>query len=102
MFGYKPKVTGAASVKLTFYQRVPAQAIAPYNPDYTYALFIPANTPITGQTGITSFLTEEAVDFTINTYNGPTEVTVYQTDSNGTPAYYLLKKTVKAISIAVT
>jgi hypothetical protein len=98
MFGYKPKVTGAASANLTFYQKVPAQAIAPYDPDYTYALFIPANTIITGQTGIASFLTQEAVDFTVNTYSDPTEVTVYQTNGSNIPTYYLLKKTVKAVS----
>ena len=98
MFGYKPKVTGAASAQLTFYQRVPAKPASPFDPDYSYALFIPANSTIVGQGGTTPFVIEDAVDFTVNTFNDPTEVTVYQADSYNNPTYYLLKKTVKATS----
>jgi hypothetical protein len=45
-----------------------------------------------------NFITEQLIDFGISGSASPTDISVYQIDSNGNPLYYLLKKTVKTIS----
>jgi len=98
MFGYKPNVTQVATVNIDFYQQVPATFLN--QPDYTYALSIPANTIVTADAPYnTSFLVEDPVDFSVSSSGDPTEVTVYQVSSGGTVVdYFLLKKTRKSIS----
>jgi hypothetical protein len=98
MFGYKPNVTQVATVNIDFYQKVPATVLN--QPDYTYALSIPANTIVTADAPYnTSFLIEDPVDFSVSSSGDPTEVTVYQVLSGGTVVdYFLLKKTRKSIS----
>ena len=47
MFGYKPKVTAAATANLEFFQQVPAiYDGTSYSPDYSYAVKILRNTVI--------------------------------------------------------
>ncbi len=101
MFGYKPNVTQVANVDIEFYQQVPATVLN--QPDYTYALSIPANTIVTAEAPYnTSFLVEDPVDFSVSSSGDPTEVTVYQVSSGGTIVdYFLLKKTRKAISSTI-
>jgi len=101
MFGYKPNVTQVANVDIEFYQQVPATILN--QPDYTYALSIPANTIVTAEAPYnTSFLVEDPVDFSVSSSGDPTEVTVYQVSSGGTIVdYFLLKKTRKAISSTI-
>jgi len=100
MFGYKPKVTGAAQVTIDFYQQLPAKQIGvDYFPDYDYALTINENTTISSINGI-SFLIQDKIDFSISSSQDPTEVTIYQI-SNNTPQYYLLKKSRNAISSTI-
>jgi len=91
MFGYKPRVTQAATTTVTFYQQVPAVLSGSvYVPDYTYALFIPANSSITSTlNNIQPFLVENPVDFSVSSSSDPTEVTVYST-SGGNPTYFLI------------
>jgi hypothetical protein len=101
MYGYKPKVTGLSSVDLDFYQLVPSIPVTvgtdtQYVPDYTYALYVGANTTSTTQTGV-SFVIEDPIDFTISNSLDPTTVTVAQISGNE-PTYYLLKKTRRALS----
>jgi len=104
MFGYKPKVTSAATVQLELFQQVPALYNGTtYVPDYRYALKILNNTVITEASAqnATEFLLTEDVDFTISSSADPTEVTIYEL--TGTiPTYYLLKKTRSAISATIS
>jgi len=100
MFGYKPNVTQVATVDLSFYQIVPT---ALNQPDYSYALFIPANTTVTSTApSSVSFLIEDPVDFSVSSSGDPTEVTVYQVSGGGTVVdYFLLRKVRKAISSTI-
>jgi len=102
MFGYKPKVTGVATVDIDFYQRIPALGFAgSYSPDFSYALIVGANSSIQSSgTSNISFLVEDPVDFTVSSSGDPTEITIYST-AGSNPSQYLLKKTRKAISATI-
>jgi hypothetical protein len=98
MFGYKPKVTGLATVDIDFYQLVPSKLSGSvYVPDYDYALYVDSNTQVSSRTSNTRFIIEDPIDFTISSSLDPTTVSVAQI-AGGNPAYYLLKKTRRAIS----
>ena len=98
MFGYKPKVTGLATVDLDFYQELPAKTENGKKvPDYDYALYIEENSQISSNIDSQKFIIEDPVDFTISSSLDPTIVKISQI-SNGEPAYFLLKKTRKATS----
>lgn len=102
MFGYRPKVTGVATVPVDFYQQVPAKLSGSvYIPDFDYSLLISQNATIrsTSNTAV-SFLVQDSVDFSISSSQDPTEVTIYQA-AGGNPVSYLLKKTKPAISATV-
>ena len=104
MFGYKPNVTQVATVDLSFYQQVPAiSSGGSYVPDYSYALFIPANTTVSStDPSNTTFIIEDPVDFSVSSSGDPTEVTVYQVSSGGSVVdYFLLRKIRKAISSTI-
>jgi hypothetical protein len=104
MFGYKPNVTQVATVDLSFYQQVPAiSSGGSYVPDYSYALFIPANTTVSStDPSNTTFIIEDPVDFSVSSSGDPTEVTVYQVSSGGSVVdYFLLRKVRKAISSTI-
>jgi hypothetical protein len=102
MFGYKPKVTGAAAVTISLYQLLPSKIVSgSYIPDFDYALKIDKNSIVTSTlVGAPSFLTQDDVDFTISSSSDPTEITVYQI-SSGNPTFYLLKKETEAISATI-
>ena len=102
MFGYKPKVTGVASVNVNFYQQVPAIISgSTYAPDFSYALLIGENsTVISSLTGSTNFLVSDKVDFSYSSSADPTTVFIY-TLAAGVPTYYLLKKTRNAVSATI-
>ena len=98
MFGYKPKTTGVALVDVNFYQQVPASGSGNVYPDFSYALYIEPNARVISSLDSTiSFLIEDPIDFSVSSSGDPTEVTVYQSTA-GTPNYFLLRKTRKAIS----
>jgi len=98
MFGYKPKVTGLATVDIDFYQLVPAKTVGPdVVPDYDYALYVDTNTQVSSRTSTTRFIIEDPIDFTISSSLDPTTVSIAQV-AGGNPTYYLLKKTRKATS----
>jgi hypothetical protein len=98
MFGYKPKVTGLATVDIDFYQLIPSKTVGlDIVPDYDYALYVDANTQISSRTSTTRFIIEDPIDFTISSSSDPTTISVAQV-SGGSPTYYLLKKTRRAIS----
>ena len=99
MMGYVPKVTTAASTDISFYQIVPANAA--FAPDYTYALEIPENTQISSNANTSiAFLTETRCNFALSSSLDPTEVSVYSV-AGSNPAYYLLRKTRRAISSTI-
>ena len=102
MMGYKPKATTAATVTLDIYQQVPAISSGSVKvPDYSYALQIPENTPVTSNlSGSLQFLIQEKINFSVSSSSDPTEVTVYQTVGN-LPTYFLLKKQRQAISATI-
>jgi hypothetical protein len=102
MFGYKPKVTGVALVDVDFYQQVPSKLSGiSFIPDFNYALYIEPNSTISSPINTSiSFLVEDPIDFSVSSSNDPTEITIYQ-ESSGTPDYFLLKKTRKAISATI-
>jgi hypothetical protein len=98
MFGYKPKVTGLATVDIDFYQLLPSKTVGPdVVPDYDYALYVDTNTQVSSRSSNTKFIIEDPIDFTISSSSDPTTVSVAQV-SGGTPTYYLLKKTRRATS----
>jgi len=99
MLGYRPKVTGAATVDVDFYQQVPSLLSGDtYVPDYSYALQIAENTSISSNlVGSTGFLIQDAIDFSFSSSSDPTQVTIYSLNGN-IPEFFLLKKTRKAIS----
>jgi len=99
MYGYKPRVTGLATVTVDLYQQVPAKLInGVAEPDYDYAVIINANTQITTTSGTPqTFIIEDSVNFTVSSSSNPTSVTVAQITS-GIPDYYLLRKSTTAYS----
>jgi hypothetical protein len=99
MLGYRPKVTGAATVDVDFYQQVPSLLSgSTYVPDYSYALQVAENTSISSNlVGSTGFLIQDAIDFSFSSSSDPTQVTIYSLNGN-IPEFFLLKKTRKAIS----
>jgi hypothetical protein len=103
MFGYKPNVTQVASTLIDFYQQVPAKLSgSTYVPDFDYALFINQNATVSAPTvQNTTFLIEDPVDFSVSSSGDPTEVSIFSV-SGGNPTYFLLKKTRKAISSAIS
>jgi len=100
MLGYRPKVTGVATVDIDIYQQVPA--IGPDSqPDYSYAVQIAENTTINSNlTANTPFLIQDPVDFSFSSSQDPTTVTIYQSTGQNVD-YFLLKKTRKAISAEI-
>ena len=100
MFGYKPNVTQVATTIIDFYQQIPASGSTSNRvPDFNYSLFVPGNSTVTSTSNASiSFLIEDPVDFSVSSSGDPTEVTVYEVDGSGTPLYFLLKKSRKAIS----
>lgn len=96
MLGYKPKVTTAATVPVTVYQKIPAIS---GQPDWRYTLTLSDNSIVYAGTTNTNvkFLTQEVLDFSRSSSMSPTDVTVYEV-AGSVPQSYLLKKTVNAIS----
>ena len=99
MFGYKPKLNAPAIVDIDIFQLVPAIGTGTNaRPDYRYALSFDANVTVSTINGI-NFRTVNPVDFNFSSPADPTDVSVYQIDNGtGDVQFYLLKKTVRAIS----
>jgi hypothetical protein len=96
LFGYKPRLNSPATCTLDVFQLVPSTGTgAAATPDMAYALTVAAGMEVSSEDDIT-FHTEEPIDF-----NQDPEITVYEIDSSGNVARYLLKKSVKVISGAI-
>lgn len=97
--GYKPKMSVPSQLMLDVFQLVPATGSgATSAPDYRYSLKIESGMEVQAQKEGVTFLAQSEVDFSINNFTSPRELSVYSLDANGNPIYYLLKKQVKAIS----
>jgi len=102
MLGYRPKVTGVATVDVDVYQQIPSISAGAngYIPDYRYSVFINNNTILKSSlVGTTDFLIQDTVDFSFSSSLDPTQVSILTIDTvTNQPEFYLLKKTRKAIS----
>jgi hypothetical protein len=98
--GYRPKITSVSTADLDVYQLVPSTGAPNYAPDYRYALKIKKNSSIKSISNPNiTFITQNSVNFGFSSSYDPTSVTVYQYYTSTTnPQYYLLKKSVEAIS----
>jgi hypothetical protein len=98
--GYRPKVTTAATATLDVFQLLPSDGAPNYNPDWRYVTRLGANATIKSISNPSiTFVTQDVVDFASSSSFDPTIVTVYQYYTNtSNPQYYLLKKSVEAIS----
>lgn len=93
MLGYRPKASYASITTVDIFQLIPSTTSGGnLVPNYIYAATIPANTQLTSNGFGTKFITTDKVDFS-DTNN--TELTFV--DDN----YFLLKKSVKAISAEI-
>ena len=100
MLGYKPNVTGVATCNIDFYQQLPANPVDG-NPDWSYTLIVQQNSVVSDNNNSNiSFLVQDKVDFSVSSSNNPTEISVF-TFSGTQPSYYLLKKSVRAISATI-
>tara|TARA_R110000796_G_scaffold20288_4_gene60533 strand:+ start:397 stop:2289 length:1893 start_codon:yes stop_codon:yes gene_type:complete len=99
--GYKPSVTNAANATLDITQLVPSKINGSiYQPDYDYGLTINENSTFSSTEGPSFYITND-VRFNFSSSFDPTEISIYQYDSSNNPQYFLLKKSVNAISAEI-
>ena len=101
LFGYKPKLNTPAIVDLDVYQLIPAIGTGiNARPDFRYSLNIRQGMQVAtdSATAPIKFRTIQDVDFTFSSSLNPTDISVYEIDGSGNVQYYLLKKSVQAIS----
>ncbi len=98
--GYKPKNKIASNVKLDIFQIVPAKTVdGQIVPDYSYAFSIEPGMVVGANNGnAVEFRTTDYVDFKFSSLIDPTEVTPFEVDVNGEVLFWLLKKSVNAVS----
>ena len=106
-FGYKPKISVASSATLDIYMKIPstfvttadnAQGAINSKPDWDYAPILEEGMILSTETGI-KFRTLEAVNFQASSSANPTVVEIHTANATtGQPEYYLIKKSVVAIS----
>jgi hypothetical protein len=98
--GYKTKNMIPSTVMLDVFQLIPAKS-GPNGkePDYAYAVSIKENMIVRDDKTNSEFRTLSLINFNINSASSPTEVSIYQvSDVDNSAEYYLLKKSVKAMS----
>lgn len=101
--GYTPSVSKAAKAKLDIYQLVPSikDSTGNYVPDTTYCLNVREYMEVKNSSNI-SYITTEAVDFSVSGALSPREDVIYSRDTYGIPQFFLLKKSVDVISGKIT
>jgi hypothetical protein len=97
--GYVPKPSTPSVGTLDVYQIVPAKrnSDGTFEADVYYALKIAPQMQVMSQNGV-SFITVEAVDFSINTTGAPRVDEIYSKNDDDEPEFYLLKKSVQIYS----
>jgi len=101
LFGYKPKLNTPAIVDLDVYQLIPAIGTGTNaRPDFRYCLNIRQGMQVATDSAAApiKFRTIADVDFTFSSSLNPTDISVYEIDGSGNVQYYLLKKSVQAVS----
>jgi hypothetical protein len=103
-YGYRPKVTSAASTPVSIYQVVPATIVSGrVEPDFNYTLVLEEGIQLQSSVNSSiSFYVNEKVDFSKSGSFSDTEISVYSTDNDNKPNFYLLKKSAKASSGTLT
>ena len=103
-FGYRPKVTSAASTMMSVYQVVPSTLSgSQYVPDFKYSLILEEGARIASNYDADiNFYINERIDFSQSTEQSPLEISLYSTDINNNPNFYLLRKPTKASSGTLT
>lgn len=99
--GYRPKISAASIATLDVYQLLPSKLSASIaTPDYNYTLILDKESAVASNSNSnTQFITQDLVDFSFSSSIDPTEISVYQINGiSNLPDYYLLKKSVKAVS----
>jgi hypothetical protein len=97
MFGYRPKVTSAATTTIDVYQQIPSSGSS-YAPDWNYAMTIAEGLQVRSNINTSNyFYCPNKVNFSLSSSIDPTDVSVY-TLSGGNPSTYLLKKSTQALS----
>lgn len=94
--GYRVKTSVASTTEIEIFQLVPSKINnnGVREPDLKYALTILEGMEITSSDGgTTPFRTLNQINFSENTQENPTEISVYERDSVGQPTFYLLRKT---------
>jgi len=102
MMGYRPRVTTASEVDLELTQLVDP-VLGSNIPDYNQELFISGGA-IAGANDAdsTTFIIDDAIDFSFSSSFDPTEVTIETIDSDtNLPSQFKLKKTRKAYSATI-
>jgi len=94
--GYKVKPIQGATGTLDVYQLCPAMVNSEgsYIPNPTYALLIKENAQVSNNAGA-YFVLDESMDFSVSTSLSPRTDTVYSRYADGTPEFFLMKKTGK-------
>jgi hypothetical protein len=95
--GYRVRVSAPSMTTLDVYQVVPSIMAedGSVSPDMRYAQIIKPAMTARSDSGV-SFVTNESVDFTVDTSNNPLDISVYQRNAAGQPQTYVLKKSVAA------
>lgn len=94
--GYRPLPKTPSVVTLEIFQLIPAKGTgASITPDWDYALKVKKGMQATSNESSITFRTTEDVDFNVALDR---TISVYQIDNAGNPLYYLVKKSVTAIS----
>ena len=98
--GYAPQVTNASTVDIEIFQTIPATtARGTVQPDWNYAMIIEEGVQLQSSNNTSIFFyVEDKIDFTISGSADPTDISVYSTNANNQPSFYLLKKSSKAVS----
>jgi len=98
--GYTPSLSVPASTIVDVFQIVPVVGGGINSrPDYSYALTIERNLQIgSDQNPNVIFRTVNEINFKHSSSFDPTEVTVFQVDSDNKPLFYLLRKKVEAVA----
>ena len=94
--GYKPKTSRTSIGTIDIYQLCPAKndGNGNYTPDSMYMLKIMENSQFSSNNNSYFVLTQE-IDFAINTADSPVISSVYSTNPDNTPLFFLLQKTGK-------
>lgn len=97
-YGYKPNNIIPAQVDVQVMQLVPAIFVGgEYKPNLDYAFHIKSGMQLSTNDGV-KFYTVNSCNFSVNTPSDPTTISVYEISNTGEITYFILSKTVKAIS----